>query len=204
MLPVPSESLTASTRLLSSRSVTREGVESNTYWMDAERQLREDFEVFYRMNLEVVLAFCFARTGDAELAADLTAETFAAALAARESYSARLGSPRGWLLGIAAHKTVDALRRGHVEHRAQQQLGMAQITWSEDDLDYVSRVDRGPLERLLADLPAEQRQAIQAHIVEEVEYRDLARIAGVSQPAMRKRVSRGLAALRRQLTREPR
>ena len=126
------------------------------------------------------------------------------ALAARESYSAQLGSPRGWLLGIAAHKTVDALRRGHVEHRAQQQLGMAQIAWSEDDLDYVTRVDRGPLERLLADLPAEQRQAIQAHIVEEVEYCDLARLAGVSEPAMRKRVSRGLAALRRQLTKEPR
>src|ERR1700682_4219933 len=53
-----------------SRSVTREDVDSNTCWMDAERQLREDFEAFYRMNLEVVLAFCFARTGDAELAAD--------------------------------------------------------------------------------------------------------------------------------------
>ena len=171
--------------------------------MDGERQLHEDFEAFYRTNLEVVLAFCLARTGDAELAADLSAESFAAALAARESYSARLGSPRGWLLGIAAHRTVDACA-GHVERRAQQQLGMAQITWSEDDLDYVSRMDRGPLERLLADLPADQRQAIPAHIVEEVEYRDLARIAGVSQPAIRKRVSRGLAALRRQLTKEPR
>src|ERR1700684_658140 len=137
--------------------------------MDAEGQLREDFEAFYRMNPEVGLAFRFARPGDAEVAADLTAETFATALAARGTYSARLGSPRGWLLGIAAHKTVDALRRGHVEHRAQQQLGMAQITWSEDDLDYVSRVNPGPLERLLADLPADQRQAIQAYIVEEVE-----------------------------------
>jgi RNA polymerase sigma factor (sigma-70 family) len=172
--------------------------------MNAERQLREDFEAFYRTNLEVVLAFCFARTGDPELAADLAAESFAAALAARESYSARLGSPRGWLLGIAAHKTVDALRRGHVERRAQQQLGMAQMTWSEDDLDYVARVDRRPLERLLADLPADQRQAVQAHIVDEVEYHDLARIAGVSQPAIRQRVSRGLATLRRQLTKEPR
>ena len=172
--------------------------------MDGERQLREDFGAFYRMNLEVVLAFCLARTGDAELAADLAAESFAAAMAARESYSARLGSPRGWLLGIAAHKTVDALRRGHVERRAQQRLGMAQIAWSEDDLDYVAGVDPGPLERLLADLPADQRQAIQAHIVDQVEYRDLARIAGVSQPTIRKRVSRGLAALRRQLTKEPR
>jgi RNA polymerase sigma-70 factor (ECF subfamily) len=172
--------------------------------MDAERQLRDDFEGFYRTNLEVALAFCFARTGDAELSADLAAESFAAALAARESYSARLGSPRGWLLGIAAHKTVDALRRGHVERRAQRQLGMEQITWSEDDLDHVARTELWPVERLLADLPADQRQALQAHVVEEVGYRDLARLAGVSQPAMRQRVSRGLAALRRQLTKESR
>jgi RNA polymerase sigma-70 factor (ECF subfamily) len=81
---------------------------------------------------------------------------------------------------------------------------MAEVTWSEDDLGYVARVGRRPLERLLADLPAEQRQAVQAHVVEEVGYRDLARIAGVSQSAMRQRVSRGLAALRRQLTKEPR
>lgn len=172
--------------------------------MNVERQLLEDFEAFYRTNLDVVLAFCFERTGDAELAADLAAESFAAALAARESYSSQLGSPRGWLLGIAAHKTIDALRRGRVERRAQQQLGMAHIAWSEDDLDYVARVDRGPLERLLADLPPDQRQAVQAHVVDEVGYRDLARIAGVSQPAIRQRVSRGLAALRRQLTKEPR
>ena len=81
---------------------------------------------------------------------------------------------------------------------------MSQITWSEDDLDYAARVDGRSLERLLADLPADQREAVQAHVIEEVEYRDLARVAGVSQPAIRQRVSRGLAALRRQLTKEPR
>jgi RNA polymerase sigma-70 factor (ECF subfamily) len=172
--------------------------------MSAERELREDFEAFYRANLEVVLAFCFARTGDAELAADLAAESFAAALTARDAYSPHRGSARQWLLGIAAHKTIDALRRGHVERRAQQQLGIGQITWSEDDLEYVTRVDPRPLEQLLAELPADQRQAIRAHVVDELEYREIARATGVSEPAMRKRVSRGLAALRRQLTKEPR
>jgi RNA polymerase sigma-70 factor (ECF subfamily) len=169
-----------------------------------ERELHEDFEAFYRANLDVVLAFCFARTGDAELAADLAAESFAAALAARDRYSPRLGSARQWLLGIAAHKTIDALRRGHVERRAQQQLGVSQITWSEDDLDYVTHVDPRPLERVLAELPDDQRQAIQAHVLDELGYGEIARVTGVSEQAMRKRVSRGLAALRRQLTKEPR
>jgi RNA polymerase sigma factor (sigma-70 family) len=172
--------------------------------MEDERELREDFERFYRANLEVVLAFCFARARDPELAADLAAETFAAALVARERYSPRRGSTRQWLLGIAAHKTSDAQRRGHVERRAQRQLGMVEITWSGEDLAYVASVGAGPLEQLLAELPEPQRRAVQAHVVEEREYGEIARIAGVSEQTMRKRVSRGLAALRRQIEREPR
>ncbi len=171
--------------------------------MDAERQLREDFERFYRAHLNMVLAFCLGRTRDAELAADLAAETFAAALIARADYSPARGSARQWLLGIAAHKTSDALRRGYVERRAQRRLGMAEITWSEDDLEYVSGVEPGSLERLVAELPEPQRSAVQAHVVDELGYGELARVAGVSEPTMRKRVSRGLAALRRQLDKEP-
>jgi RNA polymerase sigma-70 factor, ECF subfamily len=172
--------------------------------MDAERQLREDFERFYRANLNVVLAFCFARTHDPELAADLAAETFAAALIARDGYAPARGSARRWLLGIAAHKTSDALRRGHVERRAQRQLGMEEIAWSEDDLDYVASIEPGSLDHVLAELPEPQRTAVQAHVVDELEYGEIARATGVSQQTVRKRVSRGLAALRRQLDKEPR
>jgi RNA polymerase sigma-70 factor (ECF subfamily) len=172
--------------------------------MDAERQLREDFERFYRANLNVVLAFCVARTRDPELAADLAAETFAAALAARDGYTPVRGSTRQWLLGIAAHKTSDALRRGHVERRAQRRLGMAEITWSEDDLQYVASIEPGSLAHVLAELPEPQRVAVHAHVVDELGYRDIARGAGVSEQTIRKRVSRGLAALRRQLDKEPR
>jgi DNA-directed RNA polymerase specialized sigma24 family protein len=41
------------------------------------------FAVFYRRHVEDLVAFFMRRTRDAELAADLTAETFAAALVAR-------------------------------------------------------------------------------------------------------------------------
>ena len=41
------------------------------------------FAVFYRRHVEDLVAFFMRRTRNAELAADLTAETFAAALVAR-------------------------------------------------------------------------------------------------------------------------
>jgi DNA-directed RNA polymerase specialized sigma24 family protein len=50
------------------------------------------FELFYRRHAERMLGHLMRRTRDAELAADLTAETFAAALASRRRYSAHFAA----------------------------------------------------------------------------------------------------------------
>src|SRR5919201_2874434 len=70
------------------------------------------FEQFYRGHVDAILAFFAHRTRDAELAADLTAETFAAALAGRRRYRRKAGAADSWLFGIAYHKLADAQRRG--------------------------------------------------------------------------------------------
>jgi RNA polymerase sigma factor (sigma-70 family) len=129
----------------------------------------EDFARVYREHLDLVLAYCFRRTGDRELAADLAAEVFAAALRDRDRYEPQRAAVGVWLLGIAAHKTADALRRGYVARRAQQRLGILEIAWSEDDLEHVARAAED-VQALLAALPADQRQAVQARIVDESEY----------------------------------
>jgi DNA-directed RNA polymerase specialized sigma24 family protein len=94
--------------------------------MGDDRELAEDFASVYRAHLAAVITFCYGRTRDAELAADLAAEVFASALVARDRYRSDPGTVRQWLLGIAAHKAADAARRGRIERRAQQRLGMGQ------------------------------------------------------------------------------
>jgi RNA polymerase sigma-70 factor (ECF subfamily) len=49
---------------------------------------------------------------------------------------------------------------------------------------------------LLAELPVHERAAVQARIIEERDYQEIARSLGCSQMVLRKRVSRGLARLR--------
>ena len=154
----------------------------------------------YRAHLDAVLAFCCGRTQDAELAADLAAEVFASALVARDRYRSELGTVRQWLLGIAAHKAADAVRRGRVERRAQRRLGMGQIMWTEDDLERVERIGRAAAPELMNELPGDQRWAVQARVVDELEYGEIARRSGTSEQVIRKRVSRGLATMRRRLT----
>ncbi len=58
----------------------------------AGRRDAEAFGLFYRRRVDAVLAFFLRRTGDRQLAADLTAETFAAALSALPRYSPELSS----------------------------------------------------------------------------------------------------------------
>ena len=58
---------------------------------------------------------------------------------------------------------------------------------------------RSRLSALLAELPAEQREAIEARVIEERDYPDVARRLRCSEQVARKRVSRGLARLRARL-----
>jgi DNA-directed RNA polymerase specialized sigma24 family protein len=59
-----------------------------------------------------VLAFFYRATRRAEIAADLTAETFAAALASSRTFDPNTGSARSWLFGIARHQLANAWERG--------------------------------------------------------------------------------------------
>jgi RNA polymerase sigma-70 factor (ECF subfamily) len=52
---------------------------------------------------------------------------------------------------------------------------------------------------LVARLPIDQRDAIRAHVIEGREYHDIAASTHTSQAAVRKRVSRGLAVVRKRM-----
>jgi RNA polymerase sigma-70 factor (ECF subfamily) len=67
-----------------------------------------------------VLGFFYGATRRPDIAADLTAEVFAAALESADAFNSQLGGARGWLFGIARHKLADAWNQGAVEDRARQ------------------------------------------------------------------------------------
>jgi RNA polymerase sigma factor (sigma-70 family) len=158
------------------------------------------FEHFYRRHFEGVLAFFARRTRDPELAADLTAETFAAALVARRRYRPGRGRADSWLFSIAYRKLSDTRRRGRAEDRALRRLGLRPPELSDDDIAWIEQLatDDRALE-LLADLPDDQADAIRAHVVDERDYDEIARDTHTSQATVRKRVSRGLAVVRRRM-----
>lgn len=158
------------------------------------------FELFYRRHFESLLGFFARRTRDPELAADLTAETFAAALSSRRRYRPERGRADSWLFAIAYHKLADAQRRGAAEDRARRRLGMERIELTDRDLGRIERLaDENWAQASLEDLPPDQRDAITAHVVRGRSYRDIALSQKTSEAVVRKRVSRGLAAIRKRM-----
>jgi RNA polymerase sigma factor (sigma-70 family) len=161
------------------------------------RQDGHSFELFYSRYFERVLSFFSRRTANAELAADLTAETFACALMGRRRYRQRDGAADSWLFAIAYHKLADAQRRGYAEDRARRRLGMERIELTDGDVARIEQLgEPDRVTELVASLPYEQQDAIRAHLVYERSYRDIAHAMHTSEAVVRKRVSRGLATLR--------
>lgn len=161
----------------------------------------EAFSTLYRRHLPIVVRFCLRETRNRELAADLSAEVFAAALTTARRYRPEKGSVLAWLLGIAQNKVRDSRRRGRIADAARRRLHIAPLTLSDADLERVEELaslDQEILERL-AQLPAEQRKALVSRIVDERSYEEIAAELRCSESVVRQRVSRGLKTLRSQL-----
>jgi RNA polymerase sigma factor (sigma-70 family) len=165
------------------------------------------FECFYRRHLSAIVAYLMERTRDREITADLTMEVFAAALLSCPRY--RPGGPPAlaWLYGIAANKLRESARRGRVEEAARHRLAWAPQQLEDEDLLAVEEMAAGDhepeLHAAIASLPADQREAIHARVVDEQDYEQIARRLDCSSVVVRQRVSRGLRTLRARLGEAP-
>jgi RNA polymerase sigma-70 factor (ECF subfamily) len=160
----------------------------------------EAFAVFYERWEAPILAYLQRRTRDPELAVDLSGEVFASALGAAHRFVGdERGSAGAWIFTIARNTLLTSIRRGKVEEQARRRLAYWEpVSFDDIDLDAISALQSdGPaLMTALAQLPARQRDAIRARILEDRPYVEIADQLQCSELVVRKTVSRGLRALR--------
>jgi RNA polymerase sigma factor (sigma-70 family) len=157
----------------------------------------EAFGEFYARHETAILGFMLRRTGEPELAADLTAETFAAALVSVRRYRPGPAPAAAWLYGIARNVLLRSVKRRRVEDRARRRLDMPAIALTDELLDRIERHagDRR-VEELLQRLTPDQARAVRARVIAEAPYPQIAAELRCSESVVRQRVSRGLAVLR--------
>ena len=112
----------------------------------------------------------------------------------------RGGAPAtAWLFAIAARRLADYQRRGWVEERVRRSLAVERRRVSEEDAGIIALLAGEDTFELLAELPADQRDAVTGHVMEDRGYAELAADGSTSEAVVRQRVSRGLATLQRRL-----
>jgi RNA polymerase sigma-70 factor (ECF subfamily) len=172
---------------------------------------REDagaFHELYRRYAARVHAYHLRRSGDADAAHDLTAETFAQAWLVRDRFRDQAGGSAGpWLFGIARHVLLASVRRRRLERGACERLGVLQRLGREPasavpDESWLD-AEPGPSSPAALDLlPDGQREAVRLRVLDELPYDEVAEQLGTTPLGARVRVSRGLSALRDQLSTE--
>ncbi len=157
-----------------------------------------------------VLAFCHARVRNRHLAEDLAQETLLRGMRAIRTLQApeRFGA---WLRGIAL--------RVYADWRKSKEAGQLPFTAIDcvQNLEGLMQADGEPVEtaaeradelrrlmREVESLKEEYREVLMLYYYEQVTYRDLAELLGVSTATINARLTKARAALRRRLSSSPR
>jgi RNA polymerase sigma-70 factor (ECF subfamily) len=169
----------------------------------------EDIIALYDRHARELVGFFARRTRDPQLALDLVGETFLTAFEKRRSCRGTTEQERAaWLYRIAANKLAAQHRRRTIERRATERFASQLRALSQPELETIRVLAVGPehpeLTAALAALSADQRDAVRLRVLDEQPYPAVSAELGVSEPAARARVSRGLRALRRAVEKEER
>lgn len=159
------------------------------------------FTAVYDEHAQAMLVFFARRTFDAEVAADLTAETFALAFRQRRRFRGHTDEEAGgWLYSIARRQLGRFREHGAVERRALARLGLERAPLVDGEIERIEEL--AGLEELRARvgaaveaLPPGTGDALRLRVVDELPYGEVARRLAITEEAARARVSRALRGL---------
>jgi RNA polymerase sigma factor (sigma-70 family) len=154
----------------------------------------DEFERLYAAEAAGLFSFLAYRTGDRALAEDLLADAFERALRARRRFDRRKASEKTWLYAIALNCLRDHARRAAAEGRALERAG--RVGEASPDPRLAAVEARDEVQRALATLSAEEREAISLRFGAELTVPEMAELLGEPLTTVEGRVYRALRKLR--------
>jgi len=173
---------------------------SDTELLLASRSEPSAFVEVYRRHADELLRYVAGRVLDPEVAAELTAETFAEAFASRGSYRDTGADGVAWIYGIAKHQLGRYFRRGRVDTAARKRIGLPERPLPPEDYERIEElVDLEPIRAAMVEalgtLDEDQRRALELRVVDGLPCSEVAARLSCGEQAARQRVSRGLRKL---------
>lgn len=149
-----------------------------------------DFDSLYRTYAADVFRFALYLCGNQTDAEDITAETFARALAAQESI--QVETIKGYLFTIAKNLFLKGIRRASRHDRPSENL--ARVAASAHELVEQKEKLRAVLDAMQK-LSAVDRAALIMRALDDLPYREIARVLEISETAAKVKVHRARASL---------
>lgn len=160
------------------------------------------FAPLYERYVDAIFGYCYRRTSDRELAADLTGQIFAQALAALPHYRPDRGAGtfRSWLFVIAHNLVIDShrTRRPHASIDSDVARVLYDRSPSPED-DAIANERRDALGVALRELTGGQRQIVELRLAGLTGV-EIARALSMSEPAVKSAQFRAYTTLRGLLT----
>ena len=135
-------------------------------------------------------------TGCAATAADITQEVFVAMWTHPERYDADRGSLRTYLAALARRRSIDALRReGRAVRREERAARRTPSTPPDVEEAATAMLAAEQVRRAVAELPPDQRRAVELAYFDGLTYREVAVRLGLPEGTAKSRLRLALARL---------
>lgn len=154
----------------------------------------EAFDELYRYTMPLIRGYLRSLTREPARTAELVQESFLQLHRSRHTYD-RTQPVKPWMLGIARHVLLTD-RRWRARRISRELTGFESLPEVPVPPEIEGLATRDVLERALAALPADRREAVVLHHVHGLSFREVAQVVGVSEGGARIRASRGMAELR--------
>lgn len=148
-------------------------------------------------------ALAYRIAGNREAAEEVLQDAFMSVWKQGATYQERLGKVRPWLLSIVHHRAIDYVRSPSAR-RSNVALEEAWMRPSDHDVfrDAYGALRREQIVQALAQLPDEQRQAVEMAYFQGLVFTDIAANVGVPVGTVKSRVRLALGKLRQLLDEE--
>ncbi|HEU5090202.1 MAG TPA: sigma-70 family RNA polymerase sigma factor [Roseiflexaceae bacterium] len=158
--------------------------------------------ILYDRYIRLVFSVALRITGDRQTAEEVVQDVFQNVWLSAHTYQLSAGAVSSWLLGITRHRAIDATRSKRERARNREQA--LDITFMspasggpEDELD--KRLQRDAVRDALAELPSNQRQAIELAYYGGFTGAEIAERLGEPVGTIKTRLRLGLLKLRDRL-----
>lgn len=156
---------------------------------------RADFDILVERYQKALYSFAFRFVHDHEQTADIVQTTFLQAYTRLAQFSGR-ATFKTWLHQIA----LNECRQWHRSARGRQQVSLDDV--HEDTLTAATQTETGSggwkslLERLIARLPLRQREVLTLRIFNDLPFKEIARVEGMSENSAKVNYHHAITRLR--------